>query len=113
METKEEAEGFIEECNRIIKKIEKDTEKVFNEFQGIFGTVTDYESFVQFYFNFLKRCPNSKIIAGHNNEEEAKILWSAIDKNDNHSLDKEEIKTLVKSIVLKAQKLTKDYFNIE
>ena len=113
MNTIEDAREFIVECDSMIQSIEVNPEPMYKQFEDLFGRVTNYATFVIFYQKLLQGCPNQKIVAGYDTEEEAKKCWSTIDVNNNDDLDGDECKILVQAIIKKAQELTKKYFKIE
>ncbi len=113
MDTVEEAQNFLTECEGMIQGLQVDSEGLFNTFEGLFGRVTDKASFLSFYQRFLQSCPNPKIAEGHDTEEEANKVWDFIDVNHNNLLDSEETKNLVEATIRKAMDLTRIFFKMD
>lgn len=112
LDNEEDARKFIAETEEMLSNIDNDGDKLYNHFKLLFGEVTDFDSFKNFYFNYLSKCPNQDIVKNYNKEEDAKKLWFKIDVNRNGTLDINEGKLLVKAIIIHAKLLTKKFFHI-
>ncbi len=112
METVEEATAFIQESEAMISSLDQNPEELYAQLVGSFGECNDFESFKNFYQQFLDGCPNQNIVAGKNTPEAAENLWNTIDVNKSGTLDDSEKVVLVKAIIQTAIDLTKVYFNL-
>ncbi len=108
----DEARDFIQETESILS----DSQQIgtfTNVLKEKWGGITDFNSFKNFFNNYLKDCPNPEIVNGVNVEKDAVTLWNKIDINKNGTLDSEEENLVIIEIMRHSLGLVRAHFKIE
>ena len=73
----EQAIRFVDYAEEVIELLKYDElEDIYETIIKNYNEIKDYESFKKFYINFLKDCPNPKILKNFENEDTIKYLFN-------------------------------------
>ena len=122
LENLEQAHKFVDYAEELIELLNyDDIDDIYETIIKNYNEITNYETFVKFYFSFLEDCPNKKVLNNITNEENIKDLYNKgnneINKMVKSSFGLSEIprnsRRYISQIFKFEVKLVKEFFKIE